>query len=486
MKHQKKKKKRSKASKTGRAGKAAPSSSEGDVKQGEKAVGSLLEASSSVSADGEPKEDGEVIVNLDEILEDRSTTSSSCFSSSETCMEDHCLQNGARQKCKMKKDIASAGTISTLLGKDYVMSVPKKISSRMKGSNGDFFSKEDAEQFLCSMFGEHCDLSFSALRDVLCKCGYDVNKALNVLLQLSASSCDQSEKSSCSIEAQAPLLSKTSENLTENACGTASPSSEGEFQDLIPNTMNSCWNKFKFSPDTNWSSSPTPKKLDSQLTKEVLKSLFNMPTPKNAEREPNTLNWKNVVTKMASFRPKHEPFPAKIVTDHYDHAKGDDYQVFREASKQHWESMKQCYQKAASASTNGKHQYAAYLFEQGSTHNTKAQEADKQASLDVFEARNKSIENMITIDLHGQHVRQAMEYLKLHLLFGAYVRSVRSFRVITGCGSRGVGKSKLKNSVINLLEKEGIEWGEENRGALFVKLHGETNFSFIDSDSDTD
>ncbi|VFQ71823.1 unnamed protein product [Cuscuta campestris] len=67
---------------------------------------------------------------------------------------------------------------------------------------------------------------------------------------------------------------------------------------------------------------------------------------------------------MASFRPKHEPFPAKIVTDHYDHAKGDDYQVFREASKQHWESMKQCYQKAASASTNGKHQYAAYLFEQ--------------------------------------------------------------------------------------------------------------------------
>lgn len=29
---------------------------------------------------------------------------------------------------------------------------------------------------------------------------------------------------------------------------------------------------------------------------------------------------------------------------------------------------------------------------------------------------------MITIDLHGQHVKQAMRLLKLHLLFGAYVR----------------------------------------------------------------
>lgn len=94
---------------------------------------------------------------------------------------------------------------------------------------------------------------------------------------------------------------------------------------------------------------------------------------------------------------------------------------------------------------------------------------------------------MITIDLHGQHVKQAMKLLKLHLLFGAYVRckclqygfyvsgfdiysyhlhlhvkasnfcvlflflsdalAVRWFKVITGCGSHGLGKSKLKQSV---------------------------------------
>ncbi|CAH9129230.1 unnamed protein product [Cuscuta epithymum] len=492
MQHQKKKKKRS--SITGRSGKASASASAGDKKLDEKkAVDALLEASVSVQENVELNNDGEVIGDLDEILEERSTTSScfsreagssSCTSSSEVILEDHCPESchGARQKCKMRKDIASAGTVSTLLGKDYVMSVPKKNSLRMKGSNGDFFTKEDAEQFLCSMLGGECELSFPVVRDVLCQCGYDVDKALNVLLELSASSCDQVEK----ITVDTSLLAESSENVTDKTCDTASLSSKGDFQGSMWNAGNSCWNQFKFSADINKLSSPAPKNLESQFSEEVLKSLFNMPTPKNAERELNTLNWKNVVTKMASFRPKHEPHPSKSVTDHYDHARENDYHRFREASKCHWESMKLCYEKAASASTNGNRQYAAYLSEQGNTHNTKAREADKKASLDVFEARNKSIENMITIDLHGQHVKQAMKYLKLHLVFGGYVRSVKSFRVITGCGSSGVGKSKLKNSVINLLEKEGIEWREENRGALLIKLHGETNFSFIDTDSDSD
>ncbi|KAL2239146.1 UNVERIFIED_CONTAM: SMR domain-containing protein, partial [Sesamum indicum] len=122
----------------------------------------------------------------------------------------------------------------------------------------------------------------------------------------------------------------------------------------------------------------------------------------------------------------------------------------------------------------------------GRLQNKMAREADEKASQDIFSARNESIENVITIDLHGQHIKQAMKLLKLHLLFGAYVRSVRSFRVITGCGSHGVGKSKLKNSVINLLQKEGITWSEENRGTLFIRLDGQRDFSFLDSGSDSD
>ena len=83
-------------------------------------------------------------------------------------------------------------------------------------------------------------------------------------------------------------------------------------------------------------------------------------------------------------------------------------------------------------------------------------------------------------------MKPAMRMLKLHLLFGSYVPSVQTLRVITGCGSHGVGKSKLKQSVVNLLHNERMEWCEENRGTLLIKLNGWREFSFLDTDSDSD
>lgn len=78
-------------------------------------------------------------------------------------------------------------------------------------------------------------------------------------------------------------------------------------------------NQLKFNAGIDEHSSPTPKVSESQLTEDVLKSLFNMPTPKSAEHEPNTMNWRNVVTKIASFRPKPESSPGKsVAADLYD------------------------------------------------------------------------------------------------------------------------------------------------------------------------
>ncbi|KAL6577180.1 hypothetical protein OROMI_011456 [Orobanche minor] len=104
------------------------------------------------------------------------------------------IHDGFKQKSKpkLKKVIASAGTVSTVLGKDYVRSVPKKVSSKLKGFHEERWCKDEAEQFLCSMLGDDCELSLAVVSDVLSQCGYTIDKALDVLLEMSASSREQS------------------------------------------------------------------------------------------------------------------------------------------------------------------------------------------------------------------------------------------------------------------------------------------------------
>lgn len=40
--------------------------------------------------------------------------------------------------------------------------------------------------------------------------------------------------------------------------------------------------------------------------------------------------------------------------------------------------------------------------------------------------------------------------------------------------------------VTKLLDEESIEWSEENRGTVLIKLNGWREFSFLDADSDSD
>jgi hypothetical protein len=44
----------------------------------------------------------------------------------------------------------------------------------------------------------------------------------------------------------------------------------------------------------------------------------------------------------------------------------------------------------------------------------------------------------------------------------------------------------LDTQVTKLLDEESIEWREENRGTVLIKLDGLREFSFLDADSDTD
>ncbi|KAI3760403.1 hypothetical protein L1987_50798 [Smallanthus sonchifolius] len=381
------------------------------------------------------------------------------------------------------KVVAATGMVSTVLGKDYVPTSSRKRGvHKLKGTGDGGVSHEEAEQFLCSMLSEDCELGMDLVRDVLCQAAYDVEKALDILLELTAPPSSEishgGRHQNLDVKSKDTRFpSESSNSLTDRTSDLAS-SSETD--------LNMGFNSRNYY-DVLAGCGPHPPSVTknrSELTQELLESLFN--APKSSKREPERMNWRNVVKKMESLGQTLDYPSEDTVKKQHIPAKGDDYEEYRNTASQHWDSMKSYYHKAASAYADGKREYAAYLSEQGRIFNEKARQADKRASQDIFNSRNKDIENVITIDLHGQHVKQGMKLLKLHLLFGAYVRSVRLFRVITGCGSHGLGKSKLKQSVVNLLEAENIDWKEENRGTLLIKLNGQREFSFLDSASDSD
>ncbi|XVE79403.1 hypothetical protein DITRI_Ditri14bG0055800 [Diplodiscus trichospermus] len=423
-------------------------------------------------------------------------SSSSCSSGSGFSETDYVQNlNCGRGRCgggkQKKRVVAATGTVSTVLGKEYVRASPRQDSAAATATRS-MLAKEEAEQFLCSMLGDECELSMTVVRDVLCQCGYNVEKALDALLDLSASSNEQSKNCDDYVNNRQDtgFLIECVDNLRDRTSNCSSISSESELQESVWSVGYGCRNYSKVLASSEGLLPSCPRSNMSDLPQEVLDSLFNIPMfniPKSSEREPSAMNWRNVVKKMQSLRPGIDVCPSSVVEPQQDiYAKGDEYHEFRKTAKQHWDSMRSYDQKAATAYSKGKSEYVAYLSDQGKIQTKLAREADERASQDIFKARNKVFENVITIDLHGQHVKQAMRLLKLLLLFGTHVPSVQTLRVITGCGTHGTGKSKLKQSVINLLEKEGIQWREENRGTVLVKLDECRELSFLDSDSDTE
>lgn len=194
------KKKRSRSSKKGTGN---PSQPQSNIIEGEeKVIGGLVTAFGSVSfseaaaaykeAEGDANKAAEILGNSfiveESGAEDQSTTcssssgiwssssrssvattsTSSSSSSSEVFSEPNVGRSGVRnQKARAKKVVAVAGTVSTMLGKDYVRSVQKRTSLKSKGFGEGSWSK--AEQFLWSVLGEDSELSMDVVSDVLCE-----------------------------------------------------------------------------------------------------------------------------------------------------------------------------------------------------------------------------------------------------------------------------------------------------------------------------
>ena len=184
QKHTKKKRKRNPQ---------APKTVNHGEEEKNKVVKELTEALSSVSVDDavsayreakvDPDKAAEILGRaLSEIGDDPSTSSTSGegstsgSGSSEGFVETSCVENLVKEKDsrgnKQKRVVAATGTVSTVLGKEYMMSSPRRDSRTMgmklKGFGNGVFDEEKAEQFLCSMLGEESELNLAIVRDVLC------------------------------------------------------------------------------------------------------------------------------------------------------------------------------------------------------------------------------------------------------------------------------------------------------------------------------
>lgn len=406
-----------------------------------------------------------------------------------------------------KLPVAASGMVADVIGKGYSRPAtpPVSVPSGRKGaaSNGwndvrngcgpaadPACNVEEAEQFLCSMLGDSSELNMGVVRDVLGQYGYDVEKALDALLDISGMGwCTNAEDNSTHSPDIFPGY-----GIYEEISSAMIDQSSCQFPEETPGMS---YNPFGRQHELFWGEQrssymeavcevqhpPTPPSrsaaVDSKMPQQVLESLFKVPGQVQRTHDPSKMDWKKIVKKLQSY---NHP----ITANNQGRPKnGDGYQEFRGVSASHYDKMKGYYQKAALAYSKGEKSYASYLAEEGKHYRELGREEDEKASREIFEARNKHITNTVTIDLHGQHVKQAMKLLKVHMLVCVCMPSTL-LRVITGCGSEGTGKGKIKRSVIELVEKEGIEWHEGNSGTIVLRLGGPREYRFLEHDSDSD
>ncbi|XP_020686230.1 SMR domain-containing protein At5g58720 [Dendrobium catenatum] len=424
--------------------------------------------------------------------------------------ENHGSTGKKRSAPKQKRIAASTGMISGIIGKDYSKSASSCSGGRgwvgpMEMKKRAFYarSSEEAEEFLCSMLGSDSELGMGVVRDVLSQCGYDLQKALDFLLDTSKISKErngvdhmevvfgeQRKGDARNSEIYREMWSKdpsknkqSSFRLTDKSFVETYHSSAKE-QDILQCVGSGSREYLKVPLNTK---EQVPSKfgmVNPNLQQKVLESLFNVPEMSCVL---NSMSWKEVVKKVESFGQGLE-FGFEGVSEPSSGSRvgKEDYHAFRSVAKKNWDTMRSYYHKATLAYARGERAQASYLSEKGKFFKKLAQEADEKASQEIFAARNKGIKNTIVIDLHGQHVKQAIRLLKLHLLLCTYITSVHFLRVITGCGADGVGLGKLKQAVLNLARKEVINCNEENSGTLLLCLEGRRSFTFMESDVDSD
>lgn len=387
--------------------------------------------------------------------------------------------NAAKQHCsyqglKPKKLSATVGSVSTILGKTYARPASSKketteatkpLKLEMKelpveeietGSANlkEHIDRKDTEEFLFSMLGDGFKLSMEVIQEVLGRCGYDVKKSMEELLDVSAKDSVKGKR-------------------IDHECRGDLPNSEL----YLPGEMHK-------KPPCIVRKATEPAGLEkkrSDLPRELLLALFDVPD--RCEEEPRKrleigLNRTRVVGQRVVTEPLQDvvfrPFSniANIQFESSEHDEDDKYWMLRRDAKEHWDKMKEFYEAAIVAHASGDRLKANDLIEEGRRHNQMAREADEKAAAEILDTKNSDAQNDVPLDLHSHSARESIRLLKKHLISLANIPMFRYLKVIVNTEAEDTTKGKRKRMVTKLLERESIKWTEEDGkpGTILIPL----------------
>ncbi|XP_074370288.1 putative nuclear RNA export factor SDE5 isoform X2 [Apium graveolens] len=398
---------------------------------------------------------------------------SSSKSSTENFPENSCVERNSIS-AKQRTRPVSLGTVSGVIGKEYSKTKPSSYEqhtvrkpykvysselppSEVWGENppnsvaSNETMKEDVEEFLFKMLGDGFKLDMGVIRDVLGFCGYDVNKSMETLLDLSASKLDENGGYSCtlaqknSIEAEGfPSINlqprgsaKSSETCMLTGVETDSTKLEKDTYDLQKDILNSLFSASRRIEEA-------PRKIIRPATSRTGRfGRLVLEPPEDIPIGPRTFA-KPKVTKAAD------------VSD-------DSYDVLRKAHKEYFTTMKEYYKAATDAFVNGDRMLSEKLMEQGNFFKKKAKEADNRSTEKLLETSDE--EEVVLLDLHDHEPKEALRSLKCHL---TSLSAIPHLKVFVGSNDNDTKREARKNRIIELLEKDSIEWTEEDSGQIIV------------------
>ncbi|KAE8713064.1 Silencing defective 5 [Hibiscus syriacus] len=343
---------------------------------------------------------------------------------------------------KSKRCSVSTGSVAGVIGKNYVKprssrtdcsdtTKPVEIDSK-KLPESVIWSEEDPsnrttrngttngdlEKFLFQMLGDGFQLDKSVIQEVLDCCGFDVDKSMDKLHDMSASTLEKSDD----------VIGITAEKFTGRCLENQSFLIQGKPQS-------------KDFSQRNPKRSPRGNKDKATQEKEILEALFTV-----TERSEEATKRNRVVSEVRRSKALGElvtePLEdkdtsltknvvemlkvSKDVEDRHNDNENS-YDDLRQAVKEYWVTMKEYYK--------------AFEF-------------------------SCADDEIMSLDLHNFKPKEARNLLQIHLASVSGIPTIQYLRIIVGTMEEDTKTEARRRLIMKQLEKESIKWNEEENDRI--------------------